>query len=336
MLDRAGFACLEVSGGGCFDGPCARGVESPWERIRAHPRALLDTPLGMALRGRFLVGSRPLSRDLVRRFVASAADSGIDVFRLHDPLNDLANLGRPPRRSGQPDKELAVGLVHSPGPDAARPTSWSSGPAPSASSAPRASSSTIPPARSIRRRPGELVEQRRRGERPARRAPLPGRRRSRRSPRRSRRRGRGAAPGRVRALPGRAHAPPGLGGGADAVSRAGSGSTPALTLDASGRRRSSSTRRSATCRCRPSRRASPCARPSTSSRPGSSPSSTRSARPGVRRPARRGAAGADRDPRASAAGRRSPRRSGRSSAPRRCCTCCPRSAGRSSSTSSRT
>src|SRR5439155_18126105 len=35
ILDRAGFAYLEVSGGGVFDTAVRRGVESPWERIRA-------------------------------------------------------------------------------------------------------------------------------------------------------------------------------------------------------------------------------------------------------------------------------------------------------------
>src|SRR6187399_2607351 len=85
ILDSAGFAYLEVSGGGCFDSAVKRGVESPWERIRAI-RSRCSTPLGIALRGRLLVGSRPLSRDLVSRFVASAAESGIDIFRIHDPL----------------------------------------------------------------------------------------------------------------------------------------------------------------------------------------------------------------------------------------------------------
>src|SRR5213593_500077 len=91
LLDRAGFAYLEVSGGGVFDSAVRRGLESPWERIRAL-KARTTTPLGLALRGRFLVGSRPVGGDLVRRFVASAAESGIEVFRLHDPLNDTSNL----------------------------------------------------------------------------------------------------------------------------------------------------------------------------------------------------------------------------------------------------
>src|SRR5438093_9680871 len=107
ILDTAGFAYLEVSGGGCFDSAVRRGVESPWERIRAI-RARCSTPLGIALRGRFLVGSRPLSRDLVRRFVESAAASGIDVFRLHDPLNDLANLREAAEAIRAAEKELAV------------------------------------------------------------------------------------------------------------------------------------------------------------------------------------------------------------------------------------
>jgi oxaloacetate decarboxylase alpha subunit len=91
VLDGAGFAHLEVSGGGVFDSAVHRGVESPWERIRAI-KARTKTPLALAVRGRFLVGSRPVGGELARRFVASAAESGIDVFRLHDPLNDVDNL----------------------------------------------------------------------------------------------------------------------------------------------------------------------------------------------------------------------------------------------------
>jgi oxaloacetate decarboxylase (Na+ extruding) subunit alpha len=115
LLDGAGFAYLEVSGGGCFDAAVRRAVESPWERIRAI-KGRCRTPLGMALRGRFLVGGRPLSRDLVQRFVQSAAESGIDVFRIHDPLNDLSNLEDAAEAVRAAGKELAVGLVHSPGP----------------------------------------------------------------------------------------------------------------------------------------------------------------------------------------------------------------------------
>ena len=114
VLDRAGFACLEVSGGGVFDTAVRRGVESPWERIRAL-KARTTTPLGLALRGRFLVGSRPVGADFVRRFVAAASDNGIDVFRLHDPLNDVSNLREPGEAIVAAGKEFHAGLVYSPG-----------------------------------------------------------------------------------------------------------------------------------------------------------------------------------------------------------------------------
>jgi oxaloacetate decarboxylase (Na+ extruding) subunit alpha len=114
ILDRAGFAYLEVSGGGCFDSAVRRGVESPWERIRAL-KGQLKTPLGLALRGRFLVGSRPVDNDFIRRFIASAAENGIDVFRLHDPLNDVSNLQEAADAVATAGGEFEAGLVYSPG-----------------------------------------------------------------------------------------------------------------------------------------------------------------------------------------------------------------------------
>jgi oxaloacetate decarboxylase (Na+ extruding) subunit alpha len=114
ILDKAGFAYLEVSGGGCFDAAVKRGVESPWERIRAL-KARVKTPLGLALRGRFLVGSRPVDADFARRFVASAAANGIDVFRLHDPLNDVSNLREAAEAIVAADRDFEAGLVYSPG-----------------------------------------------------------------------------------------------------------------------------------------------------------------------------------------------------------------------------
>jgi oxaloacetate decarboxylase (Na+ extruding) subunit alpha len=110
ILDGAGFAYLEVSGGGVFDTSVRRGVESPWERIRALNERT-KTPLAMALRGRFLVGSRPVGGEFVSRFVASAAESGIKVFRLHDPLNDVENLREAGQAITAAGKEFDAGLV---------------------------------------------------------------------------------------------------------------------------------------------------------------------------------------------------------------------------------
>src|SRR5918995_1127518 len=115
ILDGAGFAYLEVSGGGCFDSAVRRGVESPWERIRAL-KAHVKTPLGLALRGRFLVGSRPVDNDFIRRFIASAAENGVDVFRLHDPLNDVSNLREAADAIADAGCEFEGGIVYSRGP----------------------------------------------------------------------------------------------------------------------------------------------------------------------------------------------------------------------------
>src|SRR5947208_7989703 len=114
ILDRAGFAYLEVSGGGCFESSVRRGVESPWERIRAL-KARVKTPLGLALRGRFLVGARPVDADFARRFVASAAANGIQVFRLHDPLNDVSNLREAGEAIVAAEREFDAGLVYGSG-----------------------------------------------------------------------------------------------------------------------------------------------------------------------------------------------------------------------------
>jgi oxaloacetate decarboxylase alpha subunit len=114
ILDRAGFAYLEVSGGGVFDAAVRRGVESPWERIRSL-QSRVKTPLGLALRGRFLVGSRPVEPDLARRFIFSAAENGIDVFRLHDPLNDVSNLREAAQAVAETEREFEAGLVYSTG-----------------------------------------------------------------------------------------------------------------------------------------------------------------------------------------------------------------------------
>src|SRR3954463_10599650 len=103
LLDGAGFAYLEVSGGGVFDNAVRRGVESPWERIRAL-KARTTTPLALALRGRFLVGSRPVGGDFARRVVASARESGVGGFPPPRPVERRrhpAGAGRGDRRLGQ-------------------------------------------------------------------------------------------------------------------------------------------------------------------------------------------------------------------------------------------
>src|SRR5712692_7965767 len=109
ILDSAGFAYLEVSGGGCFDSAVRRGVESPWERIRAL-KARTKTPLALALRGRFLAGSRPVGGDFARRVVGAAAENGIVLFRLHPPLGGVSLLAEA-AAAITADREFDAGIV---------------------------------------------------------------------------------------------------------------------------------------------------------------------------------------------------------------------------------
>lgn len=91
-LDKVGFHSLECWGGATFDA-CLRYLdENPWERLRAIKHHVRRTPLQMLLRGQNLVGYRHYSDEIVRAFVRLAADSGIDIFRVFDALNDTRNI----------------------------------------------------------------------------------------------------------------------------------------------------------------------------------------------------------------------------------------------------
>lgn len=91
-IDSVGYYSLEVWGGATFD-VCLRFLrENPWERLRQIKAKAVKTPLQMLLRGQNIVGYRNYSDDLVDRFVGTAQENGIDIFRIFDALNDSRNL----------------------------------------------------------------------------------------------------------------------------------------------------------------------------------------------------------------------------------------------------
>jgi oxaloacetate decarboxylase alpha subunit len=91
-LDKVGFWSLESWGGATFDA-CIRYLgEDPWERIRELKKAMPNTRQQMLLRGQNLLGYRHYADDVVERFVDRAAESGVDVFRIFDAMNDPRNL----------------------------------------------------------------------------------------------------------------------------------------------------------------------------------------------------------------------------------------------------
>ena len=91
-LDQVGLWSAEVWGGATFDA-CIRFLgEDPWERLRQFRKAMPNTRMQMLLRGQNLLGYRHYADDVVESFVASAAENGMDVFRIFDAMNDIRNL----------------------------------------------------------------------------------------------------------------------------------------------------------------------------------------------------------------------------------------------------
>ncbi len=93
-IDKAGFWSVECWGGATYDA-CIRFLnEDPWERLRTFRKLMPNTRLQMLLRGQNLLGYRHYEDTVVDRFVAKAAENGMDVFRVFDALNDIRNLRR--------------------------------------------------------------------------------------------------------------------------------------------------------------------------------------------------------------------------------------------------
>lgn len=91
-LDKAGYYSLECWGGATFDS-CLRYLdEDPWERLKKIKSKVKKTPLQMLLRGQNILGYKHYPDDVVRKFVAHSVDSGMDIFRIFDALNDFRNI----------------------------------------------------------------------------------------------------------------------------------------------------------------------------------------------------------------------------------------------------
>ncbi len=93
-IDAAGYWSVECWGGATFDAAIRFLNEDPWERLRTFRRLMPNSRLQMLLRGQNLLGYRHYGDDVVDRFVAKAAENGMDVFRVFDALNDVRNVER--------------------------------------------------------------------------------------------------------------------------------------------------------------------------------------------------------------------------------------------------
>jgi pyruvate carboxylase len=83
---------VEAWGGATYDVALRFLAEDPWERLAALREAMPNLCLQMLLRGRNTVGYTPYPVEVTDAFVAEAARTGVDVFRVFDALNDIEQM----------------------------------------------------------------------------------------------------------------------------------------------------------------------------------------------------------------------------------------------------
>ncbi|KWX04825.1 pyruvate carboxylase [Carbonactinospora thermoautotrophica] len=83
---------VEAWGGATYDVALRFLKEDPWQRLAALREAVPNICLQMLLRGRNTVGYTPYPDKVARAFVHEAARTGVDIFRVFDALNDVAQM----------------------------------------------------------------------------------------------------------------------------------------------------------------------------------------------------------------------------------------------------
>ena len=83
---------VECWGGATYDVALRFLHEDPWERLAALRYNMPGLALQMLLRGRNTVGYTPYPEKVTRTFVQQAAETGIDIFRVFDALNDVEQM----------------------------------------------------------------------------------------------------------------------------------------------------------------------------------------------------------------------------------------------------
>ena len=83
---------VEAWGGATYDVALRFLGEDPWDRLAALREAMPNIALQMLMRGRNTVGYTPYPTVVTEAFVAEAAATGIDIFRIFDALNDVSQM----------------------------------------------------------------------------------------------------------------------------------------------------------------------------------------------------------------------------------------------------
>ena len=83
---------VEAWGGATYDVALRFLGEDPWERLGSMREALPNINIQMLLRGRNTVGYTPYPTEVTDAFVREAQSTGVDIFRIFDALNDVAQM----------------------------------------------------------------------------------------------------------------------------------------------------------------------------------------------------------------------------------------------------
>src|SRR6185312_13547100 len=110
-MDKLGFVAMEAFGGATFETQVRR-REDPWEYLRKLHKATPNTPIQALIRGQNLVAKRNFADDVVELFIKHAANCGVDVFRVFDPLNDLRNMEAPIAAARKAKKKVQGALSY--------------------------------------------------------------------------------------------------------------------------------------------------------------------------------------------------------------------------------
>lgn len=84
-----GLLSMEAWGGATYDVAMRFLSEDPWLRLARLRESMPNIPIQMLLRGRNTVGYTPYPDAVAKAFVAEAASTGVDIFRVFDALNDF-------------------------------------------------------------------------------------------------------------------------------------------------------------------------------------------------------------------------------------------------------
>lgn len=93
LYKQAGFYAMEVWGGAVPDSVMRFLKESPWDRLEKIKSEIGNTSKLTALsRGRNLFGYNPYPDEVIEGFCRHSVNSGVDIMRIFDALNDVENM----------------------------------------------------------------------------------------------------------------------------------------------------------------------------------------------------------------------------------------------------